>query len=204
MSVRDWIRKHYDDLELLKVSHDGYVPGCILSPRTYEILADAWSVLDETGTEPQWATRLAPAQVLTGSFEHETGGRGDLRLLGILTFSASRARKVTAGVEVAGVQVKRFARLSRLQLETGLRTLKRPGSETWKRIDGKTVALECYAATRLRLIFREEGRLLGKADVEKVVRPSVSAGGELSWLDAETLEVTGTGEVPFGIRGFRL
>jgi hypothetical protein len=202
MSLKEWVRDNFDDLELLEASTFQYRPGVILNPQgSAEIRTAAWALLKEPVTDPFWATRRGPALLPQRSFQEERDAGGTIKIPGLLAVTLKDQGKVAAAFTAEEVEVELFTNAFESDIELKLRE-RFHGTPLWVQfIDDHRIVMECWYLRHLRVTFTAEGARLAQAEAQQ--RLDISAAGATTWKENDVLEIQGAAIAPFAVRTFR-
>ena len=203
MTLKEWVKKNFGDLELLGASHFGYRPGVILDPDSLEIINSAWELLDQPPDGAFWRTQRGPGLLASRSFKESRDHDGVIKVPGIVSIAVKSQSAVEAEFVAEHVSVEVLTGSTVGGIETRLRTRWKDGQDpngVWIRyIDGKLVVSESWFCNRLTVKLNTNGQRIVKADAEKQVELS----GSFKWSSEDTLTFDSDGQAPFAVRGLK-
>ena len=195
-----FIARYYPGLRILNIATEDYAPGVILHHRSLRMLGHVRDVLK--GPAGQYATKRSEANMVYGEVSGGRSIKGGGGLLGLVTLGAEYSKELTAEYSITDIRGAILPELPQITLQPRLQAIRSQDEATWRVINNHFVVTEVYYANKFVVRFRRNGRIQGRAELERQVHVSATASYE--WSDSNQLLITENANVPFGVRGFKV
>jgi len=207
LKLPQFLRRY--DLTLLAVATDDIVPGAVLGKRRGHAYQGHLKEILTSKPAKFWRTEINAANIVYGSVERSLSLNGKSRLdqMGA-RIEGGLARAKSVDFSITEVRARTFrngtGHASMFSLVPLVNGLRRANRAAWKMLNGRRIVLEAYYASEVTLIFKTNGNVDLKAEVERAGGVQASGNAGVRWSGNRSFKISGNMDVPFAFRGWKI